>query len=85
MFRPILSFEHPVLRQEARHEADAADVDVAILAGKPQSFRQVGPYFVAVEHFDRADALEPRRNRAGERALPRTGQPGEPQNGASHR
>jgi hypothetical protein len=57
--------------EQRSHEGDAADVDVAILAAESQTFREVGPDLVAVEHFDAATAgAQLGRQPLGNRAFP---------------
>src|SRR5213596_3439702 len=71
---------HPVPREQLRHVADPADVDVAVLARESQPPGEILAHLVPVEHFDRdAPTTQLRAHRRGERRLAGARQPGEPQ------
>src|ERR1035437_911667 len=63
---------HAVARQQARYEADAADVLVAILAREAQALAEVLAHRVAIQQFQAASARgEPLIHGAAERGLAR--------------
>src|SRR5436190_1278218 len=71
---------HPVPREQLRHVADPADVDVAVLARESQPPGEILAHLVPVEHFDGdAPTTQLRAHRRGERRLARARQTGEPQ------
>src|SRR5262245_61189931 len=69
-----------VAREQCRHEADAADVRVAVFLGEAEPLREVLTHLVAVEQLDSpATGPQPRTDQLRDRALSGDRQSGEPQ------
>ena len=74
-----------VARQQPRHEADAADVGVAVFLREAEPLRQVRAHLVAVEDLHRRAPSSRARSASASVLLPGAGQAGEPEDEAAVR